>query len=136
MPAVDGGGVIDKANPAATDLIQANPDMNVIFGINDDSSLGTVRALKAAGKYNAAWGVLSAVDGSAPAMVELGNPDTPYKAESGYPPYDFSIAPFIMLGLAYEGKVDANSQVALSYPPINPSKDRISTWVNVQYPTK
>lgn len=133
---VDGGGVIDKANPAATDLIQANPDMNVIFGINDDSSLGTVRALKAAGKYNAAWGVLLAVDGSAPAMAELGSADTPYKAESGYPPYDFSIAPFIMLGLAFEGKVDATSQVALNYPPINPSKDGINTWVNVQYPTK
>jgi ribose transport system substrate-binding protein len=133
---VDGGGVIDQANPAATDLIQANPDMNVIFGINDDSSLGTVRALKAAGKYNAEWGVLAAVDGSGPAMVELGNPESPYKAESGYPPYDFSIAPFIMLGLAFEGKVDATSQVALSYPPINPSADGISTWVNLQYPTR
>lgn len=133
---VDGGGVIDQANPAATDLIQANPDMNVIFGINDDSSLGTVRALKAAGKYNADWGVLTAVDGSAPAMAELGDPNSPYKAESGYPPYDFSIAPFIMLGLAYEGKVDANSQVALSYPPINPSPDGISLWVNLQYPTR
>jgi ribose transport system substrate-binding protein len=133
---VDGGGVIDKANPAATDMIQANPDMNVIFGINDDSSLGTVRALKAAGKYNADWGVLTAVDGSAPAMAELGDPGTPYKAESGYPPFDFSIAPFIMLGLAYEGKVDANSQVALSYPPIQPSTDGIAKWVNLQYPTR
>jgi ribose transport system substrate-binding protein len=101
---VDGGGVIDKANPAATDLIQANPDMNVIFGINNDSSLGTMRALKAADKYNTDWGVLASVDGSAPVMVELGSPDTPYKAESGYPPYDFSIAPFNLLEMAYEGK--------------------------------
>jgi ribose transport system substrate-binding protein len=95
-----------------------------------------VRALKAAGKYNVEWGVLAAVDGSGPAMVELGNSESPYKAESGYPPYDFSIAPFIMLGLAFEGKVDATSQVALSYPPINPSADGISTWVNLQYPTR
>ena len=132
---VDGGGVIDQANPAATDLIQANPDMNVIFGINNNSSLGTVRALKAAGKYDAAWGVLASVDGSAPVMEELGAADTPYKAESGYPPYDFSIAPFILLGMAYEGKVDANSQVVLSYPPISPTKAGIETWVNVQYPS-
>jgi hypothetical protein len=41
-----------------------------------------------------------------------------------------------MLGLAYEGKVDANSQVALSYPPISPSADGISKWVNLQYPTR
>lgn len=133
---VDGGGVIDKANPAATDLIQANPDMNVIFGINNDSSLGTLRALKAAGLYNADWGVLGSVDGSAPVMEELGNPETPYKAESGYPPYDFSIAPFILLGMAYEGKVDATSQVVLAYPAIAPTADGISTWVNVQYPSE
>jgi ABC-type sugar transport system substrate-binding protein len=133
---VDGGGVIDKANPAATDLIQANPDMNVIFGINNDSSLGTLRALKAAGLYTVDWGVLASVDGSAPVMEELGNPETPYKAESGYPPYDFSIAPFILLGMAYEGKVDATSQVVLAYPAISPTADGISTWVNVQYPTR
>jgi ABC-type sugar transport system substrate-binding protein len=133
---VDGGGVIDKANPAATDLIQANPDMNVIFGINNDSSLGTMRALKAAGKYTADWGVLASVDGSAPVMVELGSPDTPYKAESGYPPYDFSIAPFILLGMAYDGLVDANSQVVLGYPPISPTAEGINEWVNVQYPTR
>lgn len=133
---VDGGGVIDKANPAATDLIQANPDMNVIFGINDDSSLGTIRALKAAGKYTADWGVLAAVDGSAPAMVELGASDTPYKAESGYPPYDFSIVPFNLLGMAYEGKATKDTQVVLSYPPINPTAEGIKTWVDVQYPSK
>jgi ABC-type sugar transport system substrate-binding protein len=133
---VDGGGVIDKANPAATDLIQANPNMNVIFGINNDSSLGTLRALKAAGKYNAEWGVLGSVDGSAPVMVELGDPNTPYKSESGYPPYDFSIAPFILLGLAYEGKADKDTQVVLSYPPISPTESGISTWVNVQYPSR
>lgn len=133
---VDGGGVIDKANPAATDLIQANPTMNVIFGINNDSSLGTMRALKAASKYTADWGVLASVDGSAPVMVELGAADTPYKAESGYPPYDFSIAPFILLGMAYEGKATADTQVVLSYPPISPTEDGINTWVNVQYPSR
>lgn len=134
--AVDGGGVIDKANPAATDLIQANPDMNVIFGINNDSALGTVAALKAAGKYSADWGVLASVDGSAPAMQELGNPGSPWKAESGYPPYDFSIAPFNLLGAAVEGKVTKNTQVVLSYPPIKPTPESIKQWLDVQYPSR
>lgn len=133
---VDGGAVIDKANVVAADLIQANPTMNVIFGINNDSSLGTLRALKAAGMYNAEWGILASVDGSAPVMEQLGDPTSPYKAESGYPPYDFSIAPFILLGKAYEGQADSNTQVVLKYPPISPSKEGISAWVNKQYPSR
>ena len=133
---VDGGGVIDKANVVAADLIQANPEMNVIFGINNDSSLGTMRALKAAGKYDAQWGVLASVDGSAPVMQQLGDAESPYKAESGYPPFDFSIAPFNLLGLALEGKADKDTQVVLSYPPISPSKEGISNWVDVQYPSR
>ena len=83
---VDGGGVIDKANPAAADLLQGNPNLNVIFGINNDSSLGAVAAMKAAGSYSPDWGVVTSVDGSEPVMSELGSDESPLKAESGYPP--------------------------------------------------
>ena len=131
---VDGGGVIDKALPAATDLIQAHPDMNVIFGINDDSSLGTIAALKAAGKYTTDWGVLSAVDGSGPAMAAMVDPATPYMAESGYPPLDFSSATFNLLGATVEKKTKASTQVVVGYPPIDPSVDGIATWLSSQYP--
>lgn len=131
---VDGGGTLDKAAPAATDLIQGNPDVNVIFGINNDSSLGTVQALKAAGKYDADWGVLASVDGSAPAMRELGDPNTPYKAEGGYPPYDFAVAALNLLGADMEGRTDARTQVVLVYPPINPDPAAIREWLDVQYP--
>ncbi len=131
---VDGGGTLDKAAPAATDLIQGNPDVNVIFGINNDSSLGTVQALKAAGKYNADWGVLASVDGSAPVMRELGDPKSPYKAEGGYPPYDFAVAAFNLLGAAVAGRTDARTQVVLGYPPIKPDPAAIKQWLDVQYP--
>ncbi len=131
---VDGGGTLDKAAPAATDLIQGNPDVNVIFGINNDSSLGTVQALKAAGKYDADWGVLASVDGSAPVMRELGDPNTPYKAEGGYPPYDFAVAAFNLLGASLEGRTDARTQVVLVYPPIKPDAAAIRAWLDVQYP--
>jgi ABC-type sugar transport system substrate-binding protein len=131
---VDGGGVIDKALPAASDLIQKNPDINVIFGINDDSSLGTVAALKAAGKYNPEWGVLSAVDGSAPAMEDMGDPASPYKAESGYPPADFAYSAFNLLGATVEGQTQPDTQVVVGYPPIDPSADGIATWLSQQYP--
>ncbi|GAB3121424.1 sugar ABC transporter substrate-binding protein [Glaciibacter psychrotolerans] len=134
VQAVDGGGVIDKANPAASDLIQGNPDINVIFGINDDSSLGTVAALKTANKYSADWGVLAAVDGSRPALESMKDPASPYKAESGYPPRDFAYAAFNLLSAAVEGKAKPDTQVVVGYPAINPSDDGITKWLTEQYP--
>jgi ribose transport system substrate-binding protein len=134
VQAVDGGGVIDKANPAATDLIQAHPDINVIFGINDDSSLGTVAALKTAGVYSADWGVLAAVDGSAPAMESMKDPNSPYKAESGYPPRDFAYAAFNLLIATLNGETSPTTQVVVGYPPIEPSIEGIDTWLKEQYP--
>lgn len=136
IQSVNGGGVIDKALPAASDLIQAHPEVNVIFGINDDSSLGTVAALKAVGKFNADWGVLAAVDGSGPGMAAMGDPNSPYKAESGYPPGDFAFAAFNLLGATVQKKTTKSTQIALGYPPINPSAKGIAAWLKAQYPTK
>lgn len=131
---VDGGAVIDKANAAASDMLQAHPEINVIFGINNDSSLGALAALRAAGSYSSDWGVVASVDGSEPIMSELGSADSPLKAESGYPPYDFTIATFNLLAAAIDGKADENSQVVVGYPPIKSTPDGISSWVDQQYP--
>tara|TARA_B100000780_G_scaffold38257_1_gene23820 strand:- start:5459 stop:6673 length:1215 start_codon:yes stop_codon:yes gene_type:complete len=131
---VDGGAVIDKANAAAADMLQAHPEINVIFGINNDSSLGALAALRAAGNYSSDWGVVSSVDGSEPIMSELGSNESPLKAESGYPPYDFSIATFNLLAATVAGEADENTQVVVGYPPILPTKDGISAWLSQQYP--
>lgn len=131
---VDGGAVIDKANAAAADMLQAHPEINVIFGINNDSSLGALAALRAAGLYSADWGVVASVDGSEPVMAELGSEGSPLKAESGYPPYDFTIATFNLLAAAVAGEADANTQVVVGYPPIIPTAEGIAAWVSQQYP--
>ncbi len=41
---VNGSGVRDASLEQATDALTANPDINIIFGINDDSTLGGVQA--------------------------------------------------------------------------------------------
>lgn len=46
---IDGQGLKDKAVAAASDALTAHPDVNVIFGINDDSALGGMQAYDAAG---------------------------------------------------------------------------------------
>lgn len=131
---VDGGAVVDKANAAAADMLQAHPEINVIFGINNDSSLGALAALRAADSYSPDWGVVASVDGSEPIMAELGSNDSPQKAESGYPPYDFSIATFNLLAAAVDGKADKNTQVVVGYPPISPTSEGIKAWLEQQYP--
>lgn len=43
---VGGQGVREKALQAATDVLQANPKLDGIFGINDDSALGALDAVQ------------------------------------------------------------------------------------------
>ena len=45
-----GGGTKDRAFRVAEDILQAHPDLDVVFAINDDTALGTVAAIEKAGK--------------------------------------------------------------------------------------
>ncbi|MCC6144177.1 MAG: substrate-binding domain-containing protein [Candidatus Hydrogenedentes bacterium] len=47
-----GEGQRDKALRVAQDVVQAHPDLDAIFAINDDSALGALAAVEAAGKQN------------------------------------------------------------------------------------
>lgn len=44
---LNGGGVRDRALKAADDMLQGNPGLKAIFGINDDSALGALSAAEA-----------------------------------------------------------------------------------------
>src|SRR5579862_671939 len=46
---VDSGGTRDKASSDTGDVLQGHRDLKGIFGINDDSALGALAAVKAAG---------------------------------------------------------------------------------------
>lgn len=46
---VNGGGLKDQALDVSADAITAHPDINMIFGINDDSALGGTQAYQEAG---------------------------------------------------------------------------------------
>ena len=47
---LNGGGVRDRALKAADDMLQGNPNIKGIFGINDDSALGALSAAEARGR--------------------------------------------------------------------------------------
>lgn len=46
---VDGGGTRDQAESDMSDILQSHRDLGGVFGINDDSALGALTAVKAAG---------------------------------------------------------------------------------------
>lgn len=48
-----GGGVKDRAFRVAEDILQAHPDLDAIFAINDDTALGAVAAIEKAGREDA-----------------------------------------------------------------------------------
>ena len=70
----DGQCVRDKALAATEDLIQAHPDVNVIYGGNGDSALGALAALQGAGRGTADDIFLVSHDGTEPEMIELVDP--------------------------------------------------------------
>jgi ribose transport system substrate-binding protein len=47
---VPGGGVKDKSFKATEDVLQANPELDVVFAINDPSALGALAAVEKAGR--------------------------------------------------------------------------------------
>lgn len=62
---VNGQGVRDRAMQAASDVLQAHPDIQGIFGINDDSALG---ALDAARQFNRLNVAIIGYDATPPAV--------------------------------------------------------------------
>ncbi len=48
---VDSGGTRDKANSDMGDILQAHKNLKGVFGINDDTALGAVTAVRAAGLH-------------------------------------------------------------------------------------
>lgn len=74
---VNGQGVRDKAMQAASDMLQAQPDLRGIFGINDDSALG---ALDAAQQFNRMGIAIIGYDATPPAVDAIKR-GTPLKAD-------------------------------------------------------
>jgi ribose transport system substrate-binding protein len=74
---VNGQGVRDKALQVTADVLQANPKLDGIFGINDDSALG---ALDAVQQFNRKGIVIIGYDATPPAVDAILN-NSPLKAD-------------------------------------------------------
>lgn len=130
---VDGAGVRDKALKAGEDMLSAHPEINLIFGINDDSALGAISALRNLGRGTADKELVSGVDASPSAAEELRNPESAFKLDGGN-------SPVVMAETAYEVLMDviAGKQVSkLTLHEVSVvTMDNLDDWIKNNYPTK
>lgn len=54
---LDGGSKRDKSYTAAQDMLQAHPEVNIVYGINSESALGALAAFEEVGRGKAVDGV-------------------------------------------------------------------------------
>jgi len=69
---IDGGGERAKAYSSMEDIMQSHKDLKGVFGINDDSALGAVKAIAAAGKQGQIV-VVGYYDANPEARTAIGN---------------------------------------------------------------
>lgn len=84
---VDGQGNITTALQVSTDALTAHPEINVIFGINDDSAFGGMDAAKQKGMDMSKILVVGTGFEGEKSHKELADPASSYKIATGMFPY-------------------------------------------------
>jgi ABC-type sugar transport system substrate-binding protein len=84
----NGQGSTVKSMEVMLDILQANPDVNIIFGANDDMALGALAACEQLGRGRMDNGkalteIIAGVDGGENAMVKVFNPNCSFKLTHG-----------------------------------------------------
>jgi ribose transport system substrate-binding protein len=104
---VNGQGVRDKALLATADVLQAHPNLQAIFGINDDSALGALDAVTQFGRTKT---VIVGYDATPPAREAILN-NTPLIADVVQYPVDIGTRTIATIHSYFEGA---------SVPPLIP----------------
>jgi ribose transport system substrate-binding protein len=84
---LNGAGVRDRALKAADDMLQAHPDLDAIFAINDESALGTLAAAQSRGARKL---IIVGYD-AGPEAVRMITGNTALKADVAQQPYDLGV---------------------------------------------
>lgn len=131
----DGGGALDTATTAAENVLQANPEANLWFGINDPSALGALNALRSAGRGTLdSVNVVVGFDGSAEGLNELLDPTSALKIELANQPIAFAKAVFDALTALRAGE-DVPDVIGVGSKLITPdmTREEISRFYEEQY---
>ena len=85
---LNGQGDTTKSMEITLDILQANPEVNIIFGANDEMALGALAACEQIGRGKMDNGkplteVISGLDGNVSAMLKIFDPNCSFKMTHG-----------------------------------------------------
>jgi len=86
LPQYDAEGVREKGVTVMNDVITANPDVNVVFSINDDMALGCVSAIESRNMTNDIM-VFGQGGCGLTTFEKIAEPDSPFIATIAFEPY-------------------------------------------------
>ena len=88
---LDGAGSSEKALAAAQDMLQAHPEVNIVYGTNADHALAALAAFENAGRGKAVNGkplteIFVGTDATEAELLKLFNPNSSFKITQGLQP--------------------------------------------------
>lgn len=130
---VDGAGSRSTSLSATEDMLQANPEINVIFGINADSGLGALDALKEEGKGSAADSLVACVDGTETDCAELKDVNSALKAVAGNSPRIMAETAWELLSKVIAGELPADEGYSEYMKIVSVTTDMADAWVEENF---
>lgn len=109
---LNGQGDTTKSMEITLDILQANPEVNIIFGANDEMALGALAACEQIGRGKMANGkplteVIAGLDGNVSAMIKIFDPNCSFKLTHGAVKDVARAEMDTMIGML-TGKIDPN----------------------------
>ena len=118
------GGARDVAYSSAEDMLQSNPEVNILYGCNDNSSLGALAAFQAAGRGLAENGIpltelFIGTGGTEGEMLAIADPNSPMKLTMAMNPRQNSVDIMNLILDTISGKVDRLAYSQIPIPGTN-----------------
>jgi len=109
---LNGQGDTTKSMEITLDILQANPEVNIIFGANDEMALGALAACEQIGRGKMDNGkplteVIAGIDGNVSAMLKIFDPNCSFKLTHGAVRDVARAEMDTMMGMI-SGKIDPN----------------------------
>jgi ABC-type sugar transport system substrate-binding protein len=114
LPVQDAEGLRERGANLMADIITANPDVNIVFSVNDDIALGAASSIEARGLSERIASFGQGGIGEA-AFQALLNPQSPYKGTAAFMPFghgEAAVTEFILPLL------DGKTPVKTVYSPL------------------
>jgi ribose transport system substrate-binding protein len=115
---LEGSANVNKAMAAMQDMLQAHPEVNLVYGANADHALGALAALENAGRGKAVDGkclteIVIGTDGTEGELVKVYDPTSSFKITQGLQPAVNAKAEMDLIVKMIKGYQDSDEWIQL-----------------------